>query len=82
MLKSNDPENFKQGVVVSGVVPGSPSEQGGLKPGDVVLAIDEISVQVRFEEEMPALIGSLLSKPVGVPIRLKIKRGLVDITFR
>ena len=82
MLKSNDPENFKQGVVVSGVVPGSPSEQGGLKPGDVVLAIDEISVQVRFEEEMPALIGSLLSKPVGVPIRLKIKRGMFEKTLK
>ncbi len=78
MLKSNDLETFKQGVVVSGVVPGSPSEQGGLKPGDVVLAIDDISVQVRFEEEMPALIGSLLSKTVGVPIRLKIKRGRVE----
>ena len=78
MLKSNDLETFKQGVVVSGVVPGSPSEQGDLKPGDVVLAIDDISVQVRFEEEMPALIGSLLSKTVGVPIRLKIKRGRVE----
>ena len=78
LLKSNHIENFKQGVVVSGVIPGSPSEKGGLKAGDVVLAIDEISVQVRFEEEMPALIGRLLSKTVGVPIRLKIKRGTVE----
>lgn len=76
LLKSKSLGTNKQGVVVSGVIPGSPAEKAGLEAGDIVLAIDEIPVQVRFEEEMPALIGQLLTKPVGIPVRLKIKRKM------
>ena len=76
LLKIDGGTASNKGVLVSGVLPDSPSERAGLAAGDIVLAIDDVPVRVKFEEEMPALIRCLLSKAVGVPIRLKVQRGL------
>jgi membrane-associated protease RseP (regulator of RpoE activity) len=43
-------------VVVDGVVAGSPADRAGLKPGDVILAIDAQSVRGRSLEAVAGLI--------------------------
>jgi serine protease Do len=35
------PPNLKQGIVVTGVAPGSPAAEGGLQPGDVVVELNK-----------------------------------------
>jgi serine protease Do len=75
LLKDDRTAGSDQGALVSGVLPGSPSERAGLKAGDIVLSIDGDPVRVKFEEEMPALIRRLLSKSVGVPMSMTVTRG-------
>lgn len=60
------------GVLVSTVVPGSPAERAGLKPGDTVTALDGEPVRVRFADELPPLVQRLLSRPVDKPIALTV----------
>lgn len=76
------PSPDAKGVLVGGVLPGSPAEQGGLKPGDLVLALDGTPVQVRMREDMPAWNRLLLGKPVGSEIALLVKRGEKDLTVK
>lgn len=57
-------------VVVAGLLPGSPAEQAGLKPGDVVMAIDGRDVGDRQE-----LYEALWSLPPGRVVSLRIFRN-------
>jgi serine protease Do len=34
------PASVTQGIVVTGVAPGSPASEGGLQPGDVIIELD------------------------------------------
>ena len=78
LLKNGRAAADDSGALVSGVLPGSPSERAGLRAGDILLSIDGEPVRVKFEEEMPGLIRRLLSKPVGVPMQVEVKRGQVE----
>ncbi|MFA5913046.1 MAG: trypsin-like peptidase domain-containing protein, partial [Burkholderiales bacterium] len=66
-------ESFKlgstAGVLVAGVQRGSPADRAGVKPGDVVLAVD--GKPVRDPDSMRNLIVALAP---GKQIRLKLKR--------
>jgi S1-C subfamily serine protease len=56
-------------VVVAGLLPGSPADQAGLKPGDVVMAIDDREINARQE-----LYEALWSLPPGRVVSLRIFR--------
>lgn len=40
---------LREHIVIAGVLPGAPGERGGLRPGDVVLAVDGAPVSVRHD---------------------------------
>jgi serine protease Do len=63
------------GVLTGGVLAGSPAEKAGLRPGDVVEAVNGAPVHVRFREELPAFHKLILSEPVGKAIVLAVRRG-------
>jgi serine protease Do len=44
-----------QGAVVANVASGSPGEEAGLIPGDVVMAFDDEPVHAKFLDDLPAL---------------------------
>lgn len=64
-----------RGVLVGGVVAGSPAEKAGIEPGDVILAYDGRSLEVQYSEQIPALNRLLLTTPIGKPVELVYERG-------
>ena len=60
----------KDHVVIAGLLPGGPGEQAGLKPGDVVLALDGQDVADRR-----SLYRLLWTHRPGEPVTLKVFRG-------
>jgi serine protease Do len=75
-----DLENFfsieaNTGMLVNSVDPGSPASKAGVRPGDIVLAIDGTAVDGRFPEQLPAIRNMIADRPAGSSITLSIKRG-------
>ena len=62
------------GVLVAGVQRGSPADRAGVKPGDIVVALD--GTQVRDPDSMRTLIVALAP---GKQITLKLKRGQSEL---
>lgn len=58
-----------RGVLVRGVMPGQPADQGGLRPNDVVIALDGSPVE--SPRELQRLISIM---PVGRSVRLTVMR--------
>src|SRR5690606_22248555 len=56
----NVPDSIEQGVVVTGVLPGSPAAAAGLRGGDVILEIDRQPVG------SPGELRERITKPNGV----------------
>ncbi len=57
-------------VVIAGVVPGSPAEKAGLKPGDLVLAVDGVEIRHRR-----ALYEAISRRQPGDALALKLRRN-------
>jgi len=74
-------ESFKlsttAGVLVAGVQRGSPADRAGIKPGDIVVAVD--GKQVRDPDSMRNLIVALVP---GQQSTLKLKRGQNDLELQ
>jgi S1-C subfamily serine protease len=61
---------FRNHVVIAGVLPGGPGEQAGLKPGDVVMAVDDQEINGRHE-----LYTHLWGRPSGEVVDFRVFRN-------
>ena len=61
---------FRSHVVIAGVLSGAPGEQAGLKPGDVVMAVDGQEISGRHE-----LYKHLWCRPSGELINFRVFRN-------
>lgn len=63
---------FQEGTItINSVFPGSPAKSGGLKPGDIISAVDGTSVDGETAEQVALRIRG----PAGTDVVLTIKRG-------
>jgi regulator of sigma E protease len=62
--------------VVGGVQPGSAAQQGGIRPGDVIVSIDGQPIR-RFEDVQQAVRFD-----PGKPMTIVLRRGDADVTVR
>jgi serine protease Do len=81
LLKSIAAADTK-GVLVAGVMPESPAEKAGVQPGDLVVSIDGVPVNVRFQQELPPLVKLILSKPIDRALEIKVLRAGKEQTLR
>lgn len=66
-----------KGALISSVLPGQPAEKAGLESGDVILAVDDDSV-----EDMNALLKKIASLPPGQKAKLAVwRKGEEKIFF-
>ncbi len=74
-FKPIEKTGLTRGVLINSITRGGPAEKAGLAAGDVVLAIDDEPVTVRFPEEVPPLLGRLAELPIGTAVRFSYQRG-------
>ncbi len=63
-----------KGILVSGVIDGSPAKKAGFMPGDILTSLDGREVSARFREETPLFNQYVATIPVGKTVEAKILR--------
>ncbi len=74
MLATTD-DPAQRGVVIADVDPLGPAEEAGVRPGDVLTAVNGAPVHARFAEDLPALRQQIAALPVGESAQLTLQRG-------
>jgi serine protease Do len=69
------------GVLVSGVTPGSPAARAGLRSGDIMTDFDGAKVHARVEEELPLLNQLIMTEPIGKKVKVGVLRDGKSMTF-
>jgi len=72
----------KEGALVSGTIPGSPSEKAGFKSGDVLVSLAGQKVSVRSAEELPIFNQLVVGLPVGQEVEATAIRKGEKVTLR
>lgn len=75
LLSSRAGGKQEKGVLVGGVIKGSPAEKAGLKPGDVVTKYDGVGVDCSIPEELPLFNRLILGTPIGKTVPIDYRRG-------
>jgi S1-C subfamily serine protease len=66
----------RQGALVEGVTAGSPAAAAGLRPGDIVTAIDGTTIK-----GPNSVVATIAGHHVGDKIRLHVRRGSTSLTL-
>ncbi len=65
----------RRGVLVGGVLAGSPASKAGIRAGDLLLKLNGHPTDVRFNEQMPDFMRLAASLPIGKKVSAEILRG-------
>ncbi|MES2461778.1 MAG: PDZ domain-containing protein, partial [Armatimonadota bacterium] len=77
-LREND--TLGTGVLVGGVVPGSPAALAGVKPGDILLSAGDAKLSARFREQVPLANLQMTQLPLGTAVPLTLQRDGKTVT--
>jgi len=65
----------REGVLIGGVIPGSPAEAAGFASGDVLIVLGGEAVTVGVPEELPLFNQFAAALPVGREVQATVLRG-------
>ncbi|HEY3265907.1 MAG TPA: PDZ domain-containing protein [Armatimonadota bacterium] len=65
----------EKGVLIGGVLPGSPADKAGVKAGDMLVRLAGQDVSVRFMEQMPQFNQLVAALPIGQPVEAVLLRA-------
>jgi len=71
----------EDGVIVSGTDPDSPAREAGVRSNDRIRTVHGKIITARWEEDLPALRRALALLPAGVPVKLGIQRGGLEVSI-
>ena len=71
----------QRGVLVSGVLPGSPAAAAKIQQGDRILAFDKFEVHAADAEGMPEVARIETSLALGESCTVRLVRGVEEMTF-
>lgn len=72
---------IEHGVLVAGVIAGSPAAEAGLRAGDIVTEFDGVVVSGRLQEDLPVFNALVMSTPIGKAVVVKALRDGKENTF-
>lgn len=64
-----------KGCLIRSVEPDSPAAAAGIQPEDILLAVNDQPVTVRFPEELAGVRKLIAAQPIGASIKLTIRRA-------
>ncbi|MGB3480541.1 MAG: PDZ domain-containing protein [bacterium] len=71
----------KTGVLVSGIIQGSPADKAGLLPGDIIVKLAGYDVSVQFNEELPLFNQVVNEQIIGQKVQIVIMRDNREISL-
>ena len=76
--------NEERGILISGVMEDSPASAAGLQAGDVMLRLNGVATDVRFDEQLPEFMaltsGLTIGKEVAAVVRRDGREQTVKLT--
>jgi len=72
----------EHGILISGVLEGSPASAAGLQAGDVMLRLNGTPTDVRFDEQLPEFMALVCGLPAGREVAAVLRRDGKDMTVR
>jgi len=81
-VKSVDKSSMDRGVLVGGVIAGSPAEAAGLRAGDLILRVNGQETNARFAEEIPDFNRLVADLPIGKEAEAVISRDGAEIPLK
>jgi serine protease Do len=73
-------DDDKSGALVAWVAETSPAGTAGVKPGDILVNVNEKPVDAKYAEQIPGVNQLLLSLPIGQPSKFVVRRNGADVT--
>jgi serine protease Do len=70
------------GVLVAGVIAGSPAAEAGMRAGDIVTNFDGVAVTGRIPEDLPIFNALVMSTPIGKQVTVQALRDGKPMSFK
>lgn len=70
-----------KGILIGGVIDGTPAAKAGFKSGDILLSIDGHETNARFKEEVPIFNQYIADLPIGKPAKAAVLRAGQQMTL-
>lgn len=71
-----------RGVLVGGVLEGSPAALAGLQAGDVLIEFDGVPVNAEIQEDLPPFNALVMATPIGKTLKVRAVRGGEEREFQ